>query len=43
MRCDFSDGDTDFESGFYILNHTMCPAVLIENLFQDTKFDATFS
>ena len=25
------------EAGFHILNHTKCPAVLTENLFQDAK------
>ena len=39
LRTDYSDGDPDFEAGFYILNHTMCPAVLTENLFQDSKAD----
>ena len=30
------------EAGFYILNHTMCPAVLTENLFQDAKAYSDF-
>lgn len=42
LRTDYSDGDPDFEAGFYILNHTMCPAVLTENLFQDSKADCDF-
>ena len=28
IRKDMSDGDPDFESKFYILGHTACPAVL---------------
>ena len=31
LRGDYSDGDIDYEDGFYILKHTMCPAVLTEN------------
>ena len=31
LRGDYSDGDIDYEEGFYILKHTMCPAVLTEN------------
>lgn len=37
-----TDGDPDKESGFYILKHTKCPAVLTENLFQDNKEDVEF-
>ena len=33
MRSDFSDGDIDFEESFYILHHSLCPAVLTENGF----------
>lgn len=33
LRSDRSDGDIDFEESFYILNHTLCPAVLTENGF----------
>lgn len=33
MRTDFSDGDADHEEGFYILRHSLCPAVLTENGF----------
>lgn len=36
MRTDFSDGDPDKESLFYIIAKTSCPAVLTENLFMDT-------
>ena len=42
LRTDYSDGDPDWESGFYILRHTHCPAVLTENLFQDNREDVTF-
>jgi len=37
MRKDTSDGDMDKEARFYILTHTVCPAVLTENLFMDTR------
>ena len=33
MRTDNSDGDPDFEEAFYILRHSLCPAVLSENGF----------
>ena len=36
MRTDFSDDDPDQESDFYVIKHTVCPAVLTENLFMDT-------
>lgn len=39
MRKDFSDGDPDKEADFYILKHTICPAVLVENLFMDNESD----
>lgn len=42
VRSDFSDGDPDYESNFYVLTKTRCPAVLTENLFQDNKQDVTF-
>lgn len=42
MRKDMMDGDPDKESGFYILKHTKCPAVLTENLFQDNREDVDF-
>ena len=42
MRKDTTDGDPDKESGFYILEHTKCPAVLTENLFQDNREDVSF-
>ncbi len=39
IRTDFSDGDPDFEESFYILRHTTCPAVLVENFFYDNPED----
>jgi len=42
MRSDYSDGDPDKESKFYILVHTLCPAVLTENLFYDNWKDYQF-
>ena len=35
IRTDYSDGDSDWEANFYILRHTVCPAVLTENFFID--------
>ena len=37
MRTDNSDGDPDFEEGFYLLRHTLCPAVLSENGFMTNE------
>lgn len=42
IRTDYSDGDPDKESQFYILKHTKCPAVLTENFFMDTKKDCDY-
>jgi len=42
MRSDFSDGDPDKESQFYILKKTFCPAILTENFFMDTYVDCQF-
>ncbi len=42
IRKDMSDGDPDWEEGFYVLRKTKCPAVLTENLFQDNKADVDF-
>ena len=42
IRTDFSDGDIDKESNFYILKNTLCPAVLTENFFQDNKEDVQY-
>ena len=35
IRKDYSDGDPDLESDFYLLKHTACAAVLTENGYQD--------
>jgi len=32
----------DFEENYYILLHTYCPAILIENFFQDNKEDVAY-
>lgn len=42
IRRDFSDGDPDYEENFYILRHTLCPAVLVENFFYDNPDDLRF-
>lgn len=42
IRGDWSDGDPDWESNFYILKHTSCPAILTENFFMDTRRDCEF-
>lgn len=42
MRFDHSDGDCDKESQFYILRHTVCPAMLSENFFMDTEKDCRY-
>lgn len=39
IRADWSDGDPDYESGFYVLTKTKCPAILVENLFMDNQKD----
>ena len=39
FRKDMSDGDPDFEENFYVLRKTICPAVLTENFFQNSKED----
>lgn len=39
---EIADGDNDFENNFYILKHTVCPAVLTENFFQDNIKDAEY-
>ena len=36
IRTDYArDGDADWEENFYILRHSLCPAVLTENFFMD--------
>lgn len=42
IRKDYSDGDPDFESGFYILKHTACAACLTENGFQDSALSLRY-
>ena len=42
LRTDFTDKDSDIESDFYVLKHTICPAVLTENFFQDNKDDVAY-
>jgi len=42
IRTDYSDGDPDKESDFYILAKTNCPAVLTENLFYDNRKECAF-
>ena len=39
FRTDYSDGDIDKESQFYVLRKTFCPSVLLENLFFDNRSD----
>lgn len=39
LRTDHSDGDPDKEANFMVLRETICPAVLIENLFMTNKKD----
>lgn len=42
IRKDYSDGDPDWESDFYILKNTLCAAALSENLFHDNADDLAF-
>lgn len=42
LRTDMVDGDADIEENFYILRHTLCPAVLTENLFMTNADDLVF-
>lgn len=42
LRKDTSDGDKDWESNFTVIYKTKCPAVLTENMFQDSKTDVDF-
>jgi N-acetylmuramoyl-L-alanine amidase len=37
FRTDFSDGDADKESQFYILKNTVCPFILLENFFMTNE------
>ena len=42
IRTDMSDGDMDWEEGFYILRKSLCPAVLTENFFMDNHSDLEY-
>ena len=42
IRKDMADGDPDKEGHLYILKHTLCSAVLTENLFQDNRDDVEY-
>lgn len=42
IRTDYSDGDADCEENFYVLKHTLCPAVLTENFFYDSHEDLAY-
>ncbi len=42
IRKDTSDGDPDWEEGFYILRKTKCAAVLTENFFMTNKEDVSY-
>ena len=37
-----SDGDRDWEEGFYIFRKSWCPAVLTENFFMDNHSDLEY-
>ena len=43
IRTDYArDGDPDWEENFYILRHSLCPAVLVEQFFMDNKKDLDY-
>ena len=42
LLTDYTDGDPDLEADFYILRHTLPPAVLVENFFMDSRRDYKF-
>ncbi|MBQ3249926.1 MAG: N-acetylmuramoyl-L-alanine amidase [Bacteroidales bacterium] len=43
IRSDYArDGDPDWEEDFYILRHSLCPAVLVEQFFMDNKKDFAY-
>lgn len=42
IREDWTDGDRDKESDFYIIKKAYCPAVLTENFFYDNKDDLKY-
>ena len=42
IRSDTTDGDHDLEEKLYVLTKTKCPAVLVENMFQDNHDDIQY-
>ena len=38
----YGEDHTGLEKDFYLLRHTICPAVLTENLFMDNPADCAF-
>ena len=42
IRTDFSDGDSDWEEGFYLFRKSLCVAVLTENFFMDNRTDLEY-
>ena len=42
LRKDMSDGEPDYDENFYVLLHTACPAILLEQLFFTSKIDLAF-
>lgn len=42
LKQTYNDGDVDYESNFYIVAKTKCPACLVENFFMDNKQDVEF-
>ena len=43
IRTDYArDGDPDWEENFYILRHSLCPAVLVEQFCMDNKQDLAY-
>ena len=42
LHTDYTAANPDLEKGFYLLRHTLAPAVLVENLFIDNPADCAF-
>jgi N-acetylmuramoyl-L-alanine amidase len=42
FRADTVDGDLDKEANFWMITKVTCPAILVENLFFDTRDEAEF-
>lgn len=42
VRADYSDNDIDKEAGFYVLNNTNAPAVLLETVFISNPWEEEF-